>query len=230
MSIQSLLFCHDETAVRVEKEYLMFRPAVDLGQKRPLLINTDEGLVIYCLLFANLTAEDWSQPRPCRTAGDQKSLPLYPFSAFILRSNAKLAVKQGPITLLSGTVSHRSALFSPDRKEGHGLRVHWDKLREAHFLSRWNPWSNEIPYTTFTEHPVKGANDMFTKICELENFKEQLAQAVQRAYEVDPVPGRANGAVVLDRPIPIETYVGVVSLISNQNKLGYSLARGSVGF
>ncbi|XP_059847326.1 tumor protein p63-regulated gene 1 protein [Hypanus sabinus] len=120
--------------------------------------------------------------------------------------------------------------YSISRKEGHGLRVHWDKLREADFLSRWNPWSNEIPYTTFTEHPVKGANDMFTKICELENFKEKLAEAVQRAHEVDPVPGRANGAVVLDRPISIETYVGVVSLISNQNKLGYSLARGSVGF
>ncbi|XP_062901309.1 tumor protein p63-regulated gene 1 protein [Mobula hypostoma] len=120
--------------------------------------------------------------------------------------------------------------YSISRKEGHGLRVHWDKLREADFFSRWNPWSNDIPYTTFTEHPVKGADDMFTRICELESFKEQLAKAVQRTYEVDPVPGRANGAVVLGHPILIETYVGVFSFISNQNKLGYSLARGSVGF
>ncbi|XP_051873844.1 tumor protein p63-regulated gene 1 protein [Pristis pectinata] len=120
--------------------------------------------------------------------------------------------------------------YSISRKEAHGLRIHWDKLREASFFSRWNPWSNEIPYTTFIEHPVKGANEMFTSICQLENFKDQLARAVQRAYEVEPVPGRANGLIILDRPIPIETYIGVISLISNQNKLGYSLARGSVGF
>ncbi|XP_069755268.1 putative protein FAM47C [Narcine bancroftii] len=120
--------------------------------------------------------------------------------------------------------------YSISRKEGNALRVHWDKLREAPFLSRWNPWSNEIPYTTFTEHPVAGANQTFNSMCQLENFKGQLAQAVQKAYQLDPVPGRANGVIVLNHPISIETYIGIVSLISNQNKLGYSLARGSVGF
>uniref|UniRef100_UPI00398F8D19 tumor protein p63-regulated gene 1-like protein n=1 Tax=Pristiophorus japonicus TaxID=55135 RepID=UPI00398F8D19 len=116
------------------------------------------------------------------------------------------------------------------RREGHGLRVHWDKLREASFFTRWNPWSDEIPYTTFAEHPVKGTTATFTSICQLQNFNAQLVAAVQSAYEVAPVAGRANGAIILQRPIPIDTYVGVVSLLSNQNKLGYSLARGSVGF
>ncbi|XP_078266717.1 tumor protein p63-regulated gene 1-like protein [Rhinoraja longicauda] len=127
----------------------------------------------------------------------------------------------GPLTLPQHSIS---------RREGQGLRVHWDKLREAVFTSRWNPWSNDIPYTTFIEHPVKGATEMFTSMCQLENFRAQLAAAVQRAYEVDPVPGRANGALILNRPILIESYIGLISIISNQNKLGYSLARGSVGF
>ncbi|XP_078420548.1 tumor protein p63-regulated gene 1-like protein [Cetorhinus maximus] len=119
---------------------------------------------------------------------------------------------------------------SISRRDGKGVRLQWDKLREASFISRWNPWSDEIPYTTFAEHPAIAANERFTSLCKLESFKAELALAVRRAYQMEPVPGRANGALVLDHPIPIDSYVGVVSLISNQNKLGYSLARGSVGF
>ncbi|XP_043558481.1 tumor protein p63-regulated gene 1 protein isoform X1 [Chiloscyllium plagiosum] len=116
------------------------------------------------------------------------------------------------------------------RREGKGVRIHWDKLREASFLSRWNPWSTEIPYTTFAEHPAINATERFTSLCQLENFKIQLSQAVQKAYQVDPVPGRANGALILNHPIAIDSYMGVMSVLSNQNRLGYSLARGSVGF
>ncbi|XP_038671393.1 tumor protein p63-regulated gene 1-like protein [Scyliorhinus canicula] len=116
------------------------------------------------------------------------------------------------------------------RRDGKGVRLHWDKLREASFISRWNPWSEEIPYTTFAEHPAINATERFTSLCKLENFKAALASAVQKAYQQDPVPGRANGAIVLDRPVTIDAYVGVISMINNQNRLGYSLARGSVGF
>ncbi|XP_043558482.1 tumor protein p63-regulated gene 1 protein isoform X2 [Chiloscyllium plagiosum] len=119
---------------------------------------------------------------------------------------------------------------SISRREGKGVRIHWDKLREASFLSRWNPWSTEIPYTTFAEHPAINATERFTSLCQLENFKIQLSQAVQKAYQVDPVPGRANGALILNHPIAIDSYMGVMSVLSNQNRLGYSLARGSVGF
>ncbi|XP_072428291.1 tumor protein p63-regulated gene 1-like protein isoform X1 [Chiloscyllium punctatum] len=119
---------------------------------------------------------------------------------------------------------------SISRREGKGVRIHWDKLREASFLSRWNPWSTEIPYTTFAEHPAINATERFTSLCQLENFKIQLSQAVQKAYQVDPVPGRANGALILNHSIAIDSYMGVMSVISNQNRLGYSLARGSVGF
>ncbi|XP_048398370.1 tumor protein p63-regulated gene 1 protein isoform X1 [Stegostoma tigrinum] len=119
---------------------------------------------------------------------------------------------------------------SISRRDGKGLRIHWDKLREASFLSRWNPWSADIPYTTFTEHPAINATERFTSLCQLENFKIQLSQAVQKAYQLDPVPGRANGALILNHSITIDSYVGVMSIISNQNRLGYSLARGSVGF
>ncbi|XP_030072263.1 tumor protein p63-regulated gene 1 protein [Microcaecilia unicolor] len=119
---------------------------------------------------------------------------------------------------------------SLDKREGEGLRIYWDKLREPSFLSRWNPWSVDVPYTTFTEHPMKNCSEKFTTICQLDIFTTQLVQAVQNAHAKNPVPGRANGALVLNQPILIETYTGWMAYIGNRNKLGYSLARGSVGF
>lgn len=119
---------------------------------------------------------------------------------------------------------------SLDKREGEGVRLYWDKLREASVISRWNPWSSDLPFTTFTDHPVKSCSERFTIICQVDAFTAELVQAVQKAHKMDPIPGRANGAVVLSQPILIETYAGFMSFIGNRNKLGYSLARGSVGF
>ncbi|MBN3288912.1 TPRGL protein, partial [Polyodon spathula] len=119
---------------------------------------------------------------------------------------------------------------SLDKREGEGLRILWDRLREPTFVSRWNPFSGDFPFCTFTEHPVLGASDKFTKMCALDQFRDQLTQAVQRAHEKKPIPGKANGVLVLKQPILIETYVGLMSFIGNQNKLGYCMARGNMGF
>uniref|UniRef100_A0A8C5PDL9 Tumor protein p63 regulated 1 n=1 Tax=Leptobrachium leishanense TaxID=445787 RepID=A0A8C5PDL9_9ANUR len=119
---------------------------------------------------------------------------------------------------------------SLDKREGEGLRIFWDKLREPSFVSRWNPMSGDLPYTTIIEHPLKNVTENFTGICQMSSFKDQLVKAVQAAHIENPVPGRANGALILNQPLQIETYVGMMSFIGNRNKLGYSLARGSVGF
>uniref|UniRef100_A0A673IV60 Tumor protein p63-regulated gene 1-like protein n=1 Tax=Sinocyclocheilus rhinocerous TaxID=307959 RepID=A0A673IV60_9TELE len=115
-------------------------------------------------------------------------------------------------------------------REGEGVRVFWDKLNEPSFTSRWNPFSVDYPFTTFTYHPVKSANEELGRLCDIENFREQLTLAAQKAHSKNPVPGKANGVLVLNQPILIETYVGLMSVIGNQNKLGYCLARGNIGF
>lgn len=51
------------------------------------------------------------------------------------------------------------------RREGEGLRIFWDRLREPSFTSRWNPFTTDFPYTTFTYHPVRDISDTFTSIC-----------------------------------------------------------------
>lgn len=62
-------------------------------------------------------------------------------------------------------------LFHCFRREGEGLRVFWDKLREPSLVSRWNPFTMDYPYTTLTYHPVRNVNEKLSKLCEVRRLK-----------------------------------------------------------
>ncbi|XP_015236455.1 PREDICTED: tumor protein p63-regulated gene 1-like protein [Cyprinodon variegatus] len=116
------------------------------------------------------------------------------------------------------------------KRDGEGVRVFWDRLREPSFTSRWNPFANDFPFSTFTYHPVRNINDTFAALCDIQVFSEKLKAAAERAHAKNPVPGKANGVLVLQQPIYIEAYVGAMAFLGNQNKLGYCMARGNLGF
>uniref|UniRef100_A0A8C5K9A8 Transformation related protein 63 regulated 1 n=2 Tax=Jaculus jaculus TaxID=51337 RepID=A0A8C5K9A8_JACJA len=120
--------------------------------------------------------------------------------------------------------------MSLDKRPGEGLRIYWGSPEEQSLMSRWNPWSTEVPYATFTEHPMKYTNENFIEICKLTGFVSKLVPAIQNAHKNSTGPGRRIELMVLTQPILIETYMGLISSIGNRNKLGYSLARGSIGF
>lgn len=120
--------------------------------------------------------------------------------------------------------------LSLDKRQGEGLRIYWGKPEQQSLLSRWNPWSTEVPYATFTEHPMKHTSEKFQDICKLSGLTSKLVPAIQHAQKNSPESGREKELLVLTEPILIETYTGLMSFIGNRNKLGYSLARGSIGF
>uniref|UniRef100_A0A669E0Y0 Tumor protein p63 regulated 1 n=2 Tax=Oreochromis TaxID=8139 RepID=A0A669E0Y0_ORENI len=113
-------------------------------------------------------------------------------------------------------------------RNGEGVRVFWDRLREPSFTSRWNPFATDFPFITFTYHPVRNIT-LKGNLCRI-SFREQLKDAAQKVHTLKPVPGKANGVLVLNQPIQIEAYVGFMSFLGNENKLGYCMARGNLGF
>ncbi|XP_076004755.1 tumor protein p63-regulated gene 1 protein isoform X2 [Genypterus blacodes] len=130
-------------------------------------------------------------------------------------------------------ISHGTFIFPKNSlltREGEGVRLFWDRQREPSFTSRWNPFTADYPFMTFTYHPVKNASDKYSALCEIQSFREHLKAAAEKAHSTKPVPGRANGVLLLSQPILIEAYVGLMSFIGNQNKLGYCMARGNIGF
>ncbi|KAL6108519.1 tprg1 [Pungitius sinensis] len=116
------------------------------------------------------------------------------------------------------------------QREGEGLRLFWDRLREPSFTSRWNPFAIDFPFITFINHPVRSVSGTFAAMCHMENFQERIKEAAQKAHAMKPFPGKANGVLVLKQPIHTDAYVGLMSFLGNQNKLGYCMARGNLGF
>ncbi|KAM9384055.1 tumor protein p63-regulated gene 1 protein [Pholidichthys leucotaenia] len=115
-------------------------------------------------------------------------------------------------------------------REGEGVRIYWDRLREPSFVSRWNPFSTDMPYMTFTYHLVRNLGNMFDDVCDIHKFREQLKTAAEKAHAVMPIPGKANGVMSINQSILIEAYVGLMSFLGNENHMGYCMARGNVGF
>ncbi|KAG8445067.1 hypothetical protein GDO86_010002 [Hymenochirus boettgeri] len=189
---------------------------------------TKEKEVVKCTwLLAEV--DHWNNEKERIILMTEKSLYICKYD-FIMLSCQQ--IQKVPLNYID-KICHGPFTFPPrslEKREGDGLRIHWDKLREVTFFSRWNPLSEDLPYTTFTDHPLKNCSLKFSELCQISSLADRLVQAVQEAHRETPVPGRANGVLFLKQPNLIETYVGITSFIANRNKLGYSLARGSVGF
>ncbi|XP_078288107.1 tumor protein p63-regulated gene 1-like protein [Rhinoraja longicauda] len=118
---------------------------------------------------------------------------------------------------------------SLSRRCGLGLRLGWDKLREPSFRSRWNPWAQDLPSVILIEHPGVESGHM-SPPCTLGSFRTELTRGVGMAHREQPLAGRANGPLLLEKPIQMETVLGLVSSLSNWAQLGYAKPRRLLAF
>ncbi|KAM3912654.1 tumor protein p63-regulated gene 1-like protein [Leptodactylus fuscus] len=118
-----------------------------------------------------------------------------------------------------------------NKREGNAIQIKWDKLREPpSVLSWWNPWTEDLSYMNLIQHPGNPTEKNLRDMCQLENFMEQLVEIVKVAHEQSPLPGRANGLLFLERPVTLDTSLGLVSLFNHKVQLGYAKPRWRFGF
>ncbi|XP_018612808.1 tumor protein p63-regulated gene 1 protein isoform X2 [Scleropages formosus] len=212
------------------KRFFVLRPGTlehALEDIRALVNQQEDGDVQSVWLLAEV--DHWNNERERVVMITDNTLVICKYDFMMFNCEQILKV---PLNFVD-RVSHGAFVFPPRSllsREGRGLRIFWDRMREPSFSSRWNPFAKDYPFATFTYHPVRNADEKFAALCELDDFREQLVQACQNAHAKEPVPGKANGVIVLNQPLVIEAYVGLMSFIGNQNKLGYCLARGNIGF
>ncbi|GLV44762.1 hypothetical protein CBL_11629 [Carabus blaptoides fortunei] len=135
-----------------------------------------------------------------------------------------------------------TSLFQPRDRKMDGVRLMWNKGAPVAFTQRWNPFSTDIPYLTFTSHPLHRHPEclddsvrsaMFSvaefsrKVIDcVEQLRLHTAQQSTTAQVVnDTLP-----CVVQHKRIVLQTYVGLGSLIHNRNALGFFKVRGKFSF
>lgn len=213
------------------EEYFIFRPLVvqqAVQKLRGSLSEDEDGQLHSSWILAQIS--HWGTEREVLVFLCERSLLICYYNFLEMGSCRLFRIPLNFIdTVIWGPLTYPKMALN--KREGNALQVKWDKLRAPpSFLSWWNPWTEDLSYINLVQHPGVATQEDLKDMCQLEQFKEKLLEMVNVAHQSSPLPGRANGALILNRPVQIDTSIGLVSLVNSKVQLGYAKPRWGFGF
>lgn len=121
--------------------------------------------------------------------------------------------------------------FTSRARNQLGVQCSWNNSNQLPVLKRWNPWSRDIPWVTYTSHPLYKLDTAEKTNYNIEDFSKKLATILTAGSEnASPVGSPTPQCQILYQPIIIESYAGIVAALHNANELGFFKSRGKVSF
>ena len=102
------------------------------------------------------------------------------------------------------------------------VKIRWGE--DPSFFSRWNPFSNNIPYAIYTSHHIiYNQKEHETSTYNCDDFIQTLELAISKLEVAKKVEFKEG-------PIQIPSYASLISVLYNQNWLGFQLDRNGLNF
>ncbi|GFT49747.1 tumor protein p63-regulated gene 1-like protein [Nephila pilipes] len=113
-----------------------------------------------------------------------------------------------------------------------GVQCSWSSAEQIPVLKRWNPWSREIPWVTYTSHPLFKMDTTEKTNYNIEDFSKKLIAVISDENTTEPplATPTSGPCQILYQPIIIESYAGLAAALHNANELGFFKSRGKVSF
>ncbi|CAD7090938.1 unnamed protein product [Hermetia illucens] len=130
--------------------------------------------------------------------------------------------------------------FKPIERNEHGIRIMWNKGQPIGWMASWNPFTNEIPWKTITDHPlynyqdpynsanIKEGLDKFRKYYSVDGFYDALVQTISNNNSKN-----ADNTTICkfeEGPIVMQNYIGIGAMIHNKHNFGFFKVRGKFSF
>ncbi|KAK4875848.1 hypothetical protein RN001_012270 [Aquatica leii] len=177
------------------------------------LDNGDDSL-FSAFLLTEISLWDAEKERLVLISSKNMVVVKYDFIA-LRRLDHRIIPLQNIDTILLGDLVYPTSSIVPNRNV-QGVRLMWNKGKPLNFGNKWNPLSSDVPFITFTSHPLffhkECTSDDQKKIYNLEEFTENIISSLNRS---------GSNYIIHHKNILMENYVGIGSLIHNRNGLGF---------
>ncbi|RWS16234.1 tumor protein p63-regulated gene 1-like protein [Dinothrombium tinctorium] len=188
---------------------------------KPVILNRIDGELIGVWLLTLI--DHWDIER-------ERLLFLTDYSLIILKYDfiAQKLLKYNRIPLLRldkivvGNLKYPEGSLLPPRNQ-LGIRLLWNNEEEVHFTSKWNPFSEDIPWITITSHPLVMSGGVHRETCDVQDFTRAFLQNIQK----ETVNTRCQ---IINTSIIIENYANLFAIFHNVSALGFFKNRGKISF